>query len=248
MSEMDLSLYDAALAGWFQNDTGELFQGLPIHRDDVVLDVGCGDGTIAHFCARQGAAIILADIDPVSLRAAVARVAEAPARGLSAFVTNSDPLPLADEVASVVIFTEVLEHVDDPVPVLAELVRVGRPGARYLLTVPDPVGEKLQKKLAPPSYFTKPNHLRIIERDEFQHLVEAAGLTIERCSSYGFYWSLWWLLFWPCKVDFPNGTHPLLTRWEQTWKTLLETPGGHDVKRVLDKFMPKSQLIIARKP
>ena len=49
----------------------------------------------------------------------------------------------------------------------------------YLLTVPDPVGESLQKKLAPDLYWRTPNHLRVFERDEFDRLVIEAGLTIE---------------------------------------------------------------------
>lgn len=56
---------------------------------------------------------------------------------------------------------------------MAELVRVGQPGAQYLLTVPDPVAETVQKNLAPDSYFQKPNHIRIFQRDEFEQLVRS---------------------------------------------------------------------------
>ena len=241
-----VGLHDAVLSGWFVRERGELFEGLPITRDDVVLDVGCGDGGIAGFCGERGAAIILADSDPERVSAAERRLAGTAARNVRALITDCNPLPLPDDTASIVISTEVLEHVDDPHKFLAELVRVGREGARYLLTVPDPVCETLQKTLAPPSYFAKPNHIRIIERDEFAAMVEAVGLTIERRASYGFYWSLWWLMFWVCKVDLGQA-HPVLDGWAQTWGALLDSPGGPQVKKVLDSFMPKSQVIIARK-
>ena len=50
-----IGLYDAILSGWFQNDTNELFTGIPISADDVVLDAGCGEGGVVAFCARRGA-------------------------------------------------------------------------------------------------------------------------------------------------------------------------------------------------
>ena len=243
-----MPLHDAELAGWFRNDTNELFQGLPVSRDDIVLDVGCGDGMIVSFCARRGAEILLADRDADKIAAAEKNLVGSGARSIRTIVSDCDPIPIPDETATVVISTEVLEHVDDPAKFLKELVRVGRPGARYLLTVPDPVGESLQKSLAPPGYFEKPNHLRIIGREEFGALVETAGLNIERRASYGFYWSMWWLLFWTCNVDFPGASHPVLDNWTRTWGELLETKGGLQVKELLDSFMPKSQLIVARKP
>ena len=245
----DVGLRDAVLSGWFRSETNELFEGLTITRDDIVADIGCGDGFNAHFCAMRGAELILADIDPGCVAVSARRLAGTPARRVRAIVTDGNPLPLEDALASVVICTEVLEHVDDPLQFLGELVRIGRPGARYLLTVPDPVAEELQRSLAHPSYFAKPNHLRIIQREEFAELVRAAGLMVERRASYGYYWALWWLMFWSCKADLSEaGRHPILASWTRTWEALLDTPQGIEVKRVLDSFMPKSQLILARKP
>jgi SAM-dependent methyltransferase len=45
-------------------------------------------------------------------------------------------LPMADESFDAVLCTQVLEHVDDPLAVLAELQRVLRPEGRLWLTVP----------------------------------------------------------------------------------------------------------------
>ena len=44
-------LKDALLSGWFEGD--ELFRGMPISADDVVVDVGCGEGTTTYFMAKQ---------------------------------------------------------------------------------------------------------------------------------------------------------------------------------------------------
>ena len=81
---------------------------------------------------------------------------------LHGLVSDSDPLlPLRDACADKLVCMEVLEHVANPARVMAELVRLGRPGAQYLLSVPDPVGEHLQQGIAPADYFRAPNHIHI---------------------------------------------------------------------------------------
>src|SRR3546814_6010415 len=50
-----VGLRDAKLGGWYREDTGELFRGMPIGAGDVVVDVGCGAGVNSVFCARHGA-------------------------------------------------------------------------------------------------------------------------------------------------------------------------------------------------
>ena len=141
---IDVGMRDAVLSGWYQAETGELFKGLVISSDDVVVDVGCGDGLTARFCAGRGASIIVTDIDPIKVQATERSLAGIAARSVRAMVSDSNPLPIEDGTASVVVSTEVLEHVDDPAQFLSELVRIGRSGARCLLTVPDPVAEALQ--------------------------------------------------------------------------------------------------------
>lgn len=246
--ETDLGLFDAFLSGWYQNATNEIFRGIPISPDDVVVDVGCGGGGSSLFCARRGARVIAFDIDP-QVVASISQALEGHAPGgFEAHVSDANPLPLEDGIASRVICTEVLEHVDDPDQLLRELYRIGQPGALYLLTVPDSLQENLQKRVAHPSYFQKPNHIRIIERADFAFMAERAGLIIKEQTQYGFFWSIWWALFWACKVDLAKPDHPVLNHWTEAWRALLATPEGKEHKRQLDAFMPKSQIIVARKP
>jgi len=245
---MDPTLVDASLSGWFKHETSELIEGFKISSEDVVLDVGCGDSPFLHFCAMRGAKVIFADIDAQKVAAMTKILEGSPARTITPLVCDACSLPLEEASVSKVIAMEVMEHVDDMSLFMKELVRIGKPGAQYLITVPDPVAENLQKHLAAPSYFEKPNHIRVIERGEFERLIVDAGLIVEERKYYGFYWALWWIFFWSCKQDLHPPWHPLLDSWTKTWQQLLETQEGQKVKKVLDDFMPKSQAIIARKP
>lgn len=243
-----LGLRDAVLSGWFNQETDEVYTGFKITAEDVMLDVGCGDGGTVHFGGMRGAKIIIADIDAAKVEATRQRLIDTPARDVECHVTDCNPLPIADATATRVVSTEVIEHVDDPAQFLAELVRVGKPGALYLLSVPHPSSEDLQTGIAAPEYFQKPNHVRIISEEQFKTMVSDAGLEVLSHSQYGFYWSIWMLLFWEAKVDFSNADHPMLHHWADTWRLVLDSPRGAQIKQALDAVVAKSQVIIARKP
>jgi SAM-dependent methyltransferase len=243
----DVGGLDMKLNGWFSDETRELAGGFPISPDDIVVDVGAGDGGMAYFCARFAAETILVDSDQARLDRAVDRLGPLAAR-VEGRAGDASRLPVADGAVTRVVCTEVLEHVDDPVAVMAELVRIGRPGALYLLSAPGAVSEHLQKGLAPASYFEKPNHIRIFEADDFTRLVEDAGLVIERRSQDGFFWTIWWSFFWQAGIEFGEQSHPLLDAWNRTWSELLKTPEGPRIKKVLDGLAPKNVVLVARKP
>ena len=260
VSPRDCGLTDAVLDGWFQGDTGELLKGFAITAEDTLLDVGCGEGVATLFAVRQGASVIFTDSEHDKVRDLASQVnaqTQAPSLGL---VSNSLPLPLADGCASKVVCMEVLEHVDTPEQFMAELVRMGRPGAQYLLSVPAPVGEHLQQGIAPAGYFQSPNHVQIFSHERFAALVEDAGLVIEHRQATGFFWVMGMIFFWaseraagrepPGAVrDRIQAPYPaLMEGWARTWEELLAQPDGLAIKQVLDGFMPKSQVIIARKP
>ncbi len=241
-------LKDIHLSGWTQN-SGELVKGFQINPQDTVLDIGCNSGGYAMFSARQGAEIILADVDAEQLAIARARLEAIPARRVQTLVTDANPIPLPDASVTRVVAMEVLEHVEEPAQFMSELVRVAKPGALFLLTVPDEVVEGVQKHIAPPVYFEKPNHIRIFKRGELEQLALDAGLVIEHRLQYGFYHSVWWSLFWACPDQSLSAPwHFMLESWARTWSSLLDQPKGMLVKAALDEVMPKSQVIVARKP
>ncbi|WEN16200.1 class I SAM-dependent methyltransferase [Rhodanobacter sp. AS-Z3] len=245
----DVGLRDAKRGGWYDEKTGELFRGMPIGSQDVVVDVGCGAGVNSVFCARQGAHVHAIDREPQLIRELRARLSIEGGGTHVALVSDANPLPLEDGIATRVICTEVLQHVDEPQQMLAELVRIGGSGAIYLLSVPGALQEGLQEKVLPPAYRKLPGGaLRVIGRDEFAQWVTAAGLVVVEHTSNGFFWSMWWALFWGCNVELYDPAHPVLDHWTAAWQALLDMPQGQQLKRQLDDFMPISEIIVARKP
>lgn len=247
MSAPDRTLADARLSGWFQQETGHLYHHFNIEPEHTVADIGCGNAPFTHFCAMRGAEIYFADIDAAKVADVELALRDTPARAVHPIVSECNPIPIPSGTADRVICMEVLEHVDDPDALMAELVRIGKPGAIYLLTVPDAQSENIQQSLAPDSYFQKPNHIRIFSREDFGDMVERSGLKILHRSQYGFYWAIWWYMFWACEQNFGEEWHPVLTQWTHTWADLLELKQGPKVKQVLDAHLGKSQAIIAIK-
>ena len=241
-------LLDSQLCGWFSNATDELLTGFKIGPEDTVVDVGCGNGAHLKFCGKRGAALICIDQDETGLKKVVAELRKTEARSVEHYVSDGNPLPLADGSVNRVICNEVLEHVDDPVAFINEVVRIGCSGAKYMMGITDHISEDVIKELACPGYFEKPNHVRIFQREEFDKLVTDAGLIIEHKQYYGFYWSMWWFLFWALDVDSDPDDEPLLKSWANTWDILLKSYQGKKVKHALDKLAPKSQIIVAYKP
>ncbi len=94
-----------------------------------LLDVGCGVGSNLELMRARGLSVIGSEI---SRPAAVAARRSAPVA-----VADGMRLPFADGAFGAAVCTEVLEHVDDPRVVFAEMQRVLRPGAFAYVTAPN---------------------------------------------------------------------------------------------------------------
>ncbi len=250
-------LIDMVMSGWCNAATSELFTGFAVGPGDDVLDVGCGDGLAVMFAAQQGAHTTFCDLDPAKVGSLSARLLE---RGLTrhaGLVASGARLPLPDGSMSRIIATEVLEHVEDPAAVLREMVRVGRPGALYLISVPDAGAERFQQPFAHRSYFEAPNHVRIIAPRELEELAGACGLEITGRGQWGFYWFLWMCFYWASQQESGDDAttidrigppyHPLLQSWSETWTRFMELPETDGMRRALNGLMPKSRVIVARR-
>lgn len=106
----------------------------------TVLDAGCGNGAWSQvYAQRLGVARIVAvDFSEEMLKVAGERAAAAGyADRLSLIRASLERMPdVADASVDVVHFFGVVEHVDDPGPILTEFARVLRPGGLVIFDVP----------------------------------------------------------------------------------------------------------------
>ncbi|GAB5450753.1 MAG: class I SAM-dependent methyltransferase [Halioglobus sp.] len=243
-----VGLRDIMDSGWFNSATHEICPGVVISASDTVLDVGCGDGGAVKFCADQGAHIIYLDINADKVASLEQQLKQRSAASVRGIVGTGDNIEVADETADKIVCTEVLEHVDDPDSVMTEMVRVGKRGALYLLTVPHDAGESVMQDTAPDQYFQKPNHIRIFTQQDFESLVEKAGLELVRYEKMGAFWTLFFAIFWATGADFVQPKNPALKNWSKTWASMLEHERGRQMKAAMDQAIPSKQFILARKP
>ena len=99
-------------------------------RPESVLDAGCGEGeTLERLAGLLPASVTGIDLTPDSVEFAARRIPDG-----SFSVADLTALPFEDDSFDLVLCLEVLEHIADPAPALAELSRVCR--GDIVLSVP----------------------------------------------------------------------------------------------------------------
>jgi SAM-dependent methyltransferase len=118
----------------------ELFRRLRLPPDCIALEVGCGAGGASRLLAQvvEGARVV--GVDPSRLVVAEA-IRLTKAAGLADHVTfeamDGRRLSYPDAAFDAVFASRVLVHAFDPEEILAEMIRVLRPGGRLLVVEPD---------------------------------------------------------------------------------------------------------------
>ncbi len=97
--------------------------GISVKKDDRVLDVAAGTGSITRRLAAAGAEV-------VSLDQSHDMLARAVGRGAVGIVATAEELPFADDQFDAVTFGYLLRYVDSVPAALSEVTRVVRPGGR----------------------------------------------------------------------------------------------------------------------
>lgn len=148
------------------------------------LEVGCGSGRLSCFLARQGLRTVCLDFSLPALEAA--RRNYAALRAAGRFVAGDGfGLPFRDGAFAVVLSTGLLEHFEDPSPIVREMARVLRPGGLfYSDIVPRKFSlfrslewtARLRRALAGGGEPADPFYERSFTRAQISRLLEGAGL------------------------------------------------------------------------
>ena len=122
--------YRAARPGWMSSgDQFDLLVQKHLTADSAVLDLGCGrTGGIERFW-RQARLAVGLDPDLGSLAAR--------GEGMTVMQGGGEHLPFTDASFDMVVSVWVLEHLDAPEKVFAELARVLKPGGHFIFLTPN---------------------------------------------------------------------------------------------------------------
>ena len=233
------------------------FDALGLRPGDRVLDVGAGFGRHVYECARRGAHVVALDYatDEVghtrdTLEAMVEAGEITADRLIGVLRGDARRLPFPDATFDVVITSEVLEHVQDDVTALAEMVRVLKPGGRFAATVPAWLPEIVNWKLSDEYHAPKAvgGHVRIYTRTELRAKMRSAGLDVDGFHrAHALHSPYWWL---KCAVGPRNDDHPAVVRYRRflEWDIVEQPMITRIAERVLSPVLGKSAVQYGTKP
>ena len=232
------------------------FDELGLRAGDRVLDVGSGFGRHVYECARRGARVVALDhaADEVAeTRSTLAAMVEAGEidgdRLIGVLRGDARVLPFGDDTFDVVITSEVLEHIQDDVAAIAEMVRVLKPGGRFAATVPSQLPETINWKLSDEYHAPKSvgGHVRIYSRTELGAKLRAAGLRVDGFHrAHALHSPYWWLR---CAVGPHNEDHPAVAKYRRflEWEIVTQPRSTRLAEKALAPVLGKSAVHYATK-
>ncbi len=232
------------------------FDELGLRAGDRVLDVGAGFGRHVYECARRGAKVVALDhaADEVvqtrdTLEAMVDQGEITDDELIGVLRGDTTSLPFPDATFDVVITSEVLEHIQDDVSAIAEMVRVLAPGGRFAATVPAWLPETINWKLSDEYHAPKSvgGHVRIYSRTELRSKLRSAGLTVDGYHrAHALHSPYWWL---KCAVGPHDDDHPAVARYRRflEWDIIEQPTSTKIAERFLSPVLGKSAVLYGTK-
>jgi SAM-dependent methyltransferase len=233
------------------------FDRLGLQAGDRVLDVGAGFGRHIFECARRGADVVALDYaedEVVETRATLGAMVDAGEIDIDRFkgVIRGDAtkLPFADASFDKVITSEVLEHIQDDVAAISEMIRVLKPGGMFAATVPAWGPEKINWMLSDEYHAPKSEggHVRIYSKTELAAKLRTAGLDLSGTHrAHALHSPYWWL---KCAVGPRNDDHALVTKYRKflEWDIIEQPTSTRIAEKVLSPALGKSIVFYGHKP
>lgn len=167
-----------------------------VAKEGLVLDLGAGGGRHALRAAELGYKAFALDLSPDGLLEMKSWI-ESVSQGslmVSSIVADGTSLPFKDETFDAVICSEVLEHLENPKDVLAEVARVVKPGGKVGLSVPRTYPEAICWLISKEYHSAKGGHIRIFTRSALHRLTKESGLKLQGTSyTHALHSLYWWL-------------------------------------------------------
>jgi 2-polyprenyl-3-methyl-5-hydroxy-6-metoxy-1,4-benzoquinol methylase len=150
-----------------------------ISEEEDILDVGCGWGVLSVYLAGQGRKVTAVDGSQNELDWARQTMHQFKAP-VTLQVCAAENLGFPDESFDLVIWEEVLEHLDEPLVALREGYRVLRCGGKIILSVPNlaSLRAKIIKLLGKAELLYCPDHKQNFNQNSIRSLAEAAGFKV----------------------------------------------------------------------
>jgi len=168
-----------------------------------VLDAGCGRSLFTEIKPEWPFTIVAADVDHDLLLSRKRVFGE-----VRWLVAEATPLPFRDGSFDALFAGELVEHLPDPQPGVAEFHRVLRPGGTLILTTPNRL--RLANLVDGSERPYSPDHLSELSYDEALDLIRGAGFEILYSTGLHLELMLNWLSRMP-KLD------RLQRRWNRAW-------------------------------
>lgn len=146
-----------------------------------VLDVACGPGIVACELAAVAREVVALDLTPAMLAKAQDRCRGAGRSNVVFKEGSATSLPFANESFDAVVTRLSFHHFPEPHRVLAEMLRVARPGGTLavadVVSAQDPRKAALQNAI---ETLRDPSHVRMLPASELVALLTRPDLSIER--------------------------------------------------------------------
>jgi len=155
-----------------------------ISDEKEILDVGCGHAILSVYLAKRGHCVTAIDNDAAKIKAA-SEIAEKFNAEVTLRLGDALRLGFDDEAFDLVICSEMLEHLDNPLAALREDFRVLRPKGKILLSVPNGKSPRVRilKMLGLARLLFTAQHKQSFDQASISKLVMQSGFKIIQLTS-----------------------------------------------------------------
>jgi SAM-dependent methyltransferase len=231
------------------------FNRLQIDPGFKILDIGCGSGRHTSAAYRLPAVFAVgADLKYDDLTQAAERLelhdrlGEHGGGAWSLAAADVTGLPFEDECFDLVICSEVLEHIDNYLQAIDEIIRVLKPGCNLVVSVPRYWPESICWLLSTDYHTADGGHVRIFKPAQLATELQNAGVQPwARHYAHSLHTPFWWL---KCLVG-PNREDSLpvnLYHRFLTWDIMNQPRTTRILENLLNPILGKSVVVYLRKP